>query len=242
MGQTTTTVIRMPLANDFILLQLNDALFPIGSYTQSYGLETYVQKNLITHSESFFLYLKNYLHHNVLYNDLLAVKLAYEAGLDQQLHRIVQIEEIMSATKIAKEIREASKKIGSRFIKNCLALNLINDDTIFSDYQKCIKEEITDGHHAVAYAVFCSVLGLDIDRVLSNYLYAQLSAMINTGVKLIPLSQTEGQMLLTRLFYELEKIILALKPLTMMHLGQSSPGFELRAMQHANLYSRLYMS
>ena len=28
----------------FFLLQVNDALFPIGGYSHSYGLETYIQK------------------------------------------------------------------------------------------------------------------------------------------------------------------------------------------------------
>ena len=32
----------------FLLLQVNDALFPIGAYSHSYGLETYIQKNLLT--------------------------------------------------------------------------------------------------------------------------------------------------------------------------------------------------
>ena len=36
---------------DFLLLQINDSAFPIGSYTQSFGLETYVQKGLITNKD-----------------------------------------------------------------------------------------------------------------------------------------------------------------------------------------------
>ena len=31
----------------FILLQVNDAQFPIGGYSHSYGLETYIQKNIV---------------------------------------------------------------------------------------------------------------------------------------------------------------------------------------------------
>ena len=31
----------------FLLLELNDALFPIGAYAHSYGLETYVQQGAV---------------------------------------------------------------------------------------------------------------------------------------------------------------------------------------------------
>ncbi len=30
--------------NEFLILQVNDAVFPIGSYTHSFGLETYIQQ------------------------------------------------------------------------------------------------------------------------------------------------------------------------------------------------------
>ena len=31
----------------FYLLQVNDALFPIGGYSHSMGLETYIQKDIV---------------------------------------------------------------------------------------------------------------------------------------------------------------------------------------------------
>ena len=45
-------------SNYFLLLQINDAVFPIGAYTHSYGLETYIQKNLVHDRESAFEYIK----------------------------------------------------------------------------------------------------------------------------------------------------------------------------------------
>ena len=33
---------------EFLILQINDSLFPIGSYSHSYGLETYIQKESYT--------------------------------------------------------------------------------------------------------------------------------------------------------------------------------------------------
>ena len=35
------------LASRLLLLQVNDALFPIGAYSHSYGLETYIQEGRV---------------------------------------------------------------------------------------------------------------------------------------------------------------------------------------------------
>ena len=50
--------------NIFILFQINDALFPIGAYSHSYGLETYIQKNLVRDVDSAYEYLKSNLMSN----------------------------------------------------------------------------------------------------------------------------------------------------------------------------------
>lgn len=35
----------------FLVLQMNDSLFPIGAYSHSYGLETYIQKGIVKDAE-----------------------------------------------------------------------------------------------------------------------------------------------------------------------------------------------
>ena len=47
----------------FYLLQVNDALFPIGGYSHSQGLETYIQKGLVHDEETakeYELYLQKH--------------------------------------------------------------------------------------------------------------------------------------------------------------------------------------
>ena len=36
----------------FLVLQMNDSLFPIGAYSHSYGLETYIQKGIVKDAET----------------------------------------------------------------------------------------------------------------------------------------------------------------------------------------------
>ena len=51
----------------FFLLQVNDALFPIGGYSHSYGLETYIQKGIVHDEDS----AEEFIHKRLEYNFLL---------------------------------------------------------------------------------------------------------------------------------------------------------------------------
>ena len=42
----------MDLNSKFLLLQINDAMFPIGAYSHSYGLETYIQNGIVHDSQT----------------------------------------------------------------------------------------------------------------------------------------------------------------------------------------------
>ena len=50
----------------YLLLQINDALFPVGGYSHSYGLETYIQKNLVADAKEAGQYVLHYIENNLL--------------------------------------------------------------------------------------------------------------------------------------------------------------------------------
>ena len=52
----------------FLLLQVNDALFPIGGYSHSYGLETYIQKGIVKDLNSASEFIHKKLRYNFCYN------------------------------------------------------------------------------------------------------------------------------------------------------------------------------
>lgn len=112
------------LKNHFLLLQINDSLFPIGGYSHSYGLETYIQKGIVHNSELAAEYIRKRLLYNFLYTDFLAVRLAYDAALQEDETAIDELEDQMEASRIPSELREASRKLGSRFIKTLLHMQI----------------------------------------------------------------------------------------------------------------------
>ena len=224
----------------FFLLQVNDALFPIGGYSHSYGLETYIQKGIVHDEDSAEEFIHKRLEYNFLYNEFLAVRLGWEYAVRGDLTAISRLEEIMEAGKIPRETREASRKLGSRFIKTLSALEIPRENRFFEEYREARKGKSV--HHAVAYGVFCGAAGITREEALEHFLYAQTSAMVTNCVKTIPLSQSSGQKLLSGCYPLLQKLTREVKELGEEWLGLSGPGFDLRCMQHEGLYSRIYMS
>lgn len=225
---------------EFLLLQVNDALFPIGGYSHSYGLETYIQKELVTNEEQAEEYVKKKLTQNILYNDLFYCRLAYEAAADGDLDEICHLEELLEAGKVPREIREASRKLGSRFVKTLQIPGVEYEKSVFEEYVQRRKGKAAN--HVIAYGVFCASIGVAIEECLEHFLYAQASAMVTNCVKTIPLSQTTGQRILVSCYGEMEAMLKRVRELPLSFLGAGAPGFDVRCMQHEALYSRIYMS
>ena len=225
----------------FYLLQVNDSLFPIGGYSHSQGLETYIQKGIVCDVKSAEEYILQKLKWSVTYTDLLAARLAYEYAREGNLEGILRLEAILDASRLPQEQRDASRKMGSRFAKTVESLELPElNEGIFRRYIDSRKGRSVN--HCCVYGVFCGVVGIGLDETLSHYLYSQTSAMVTNCVKTIPLSQTSGQKILAGCYSCLSDVLVRVMTLTEDDLCLSAPGFDVRGMQHESLYSRIYMS
>lgn len=230
----------MDLQNNFYLLQINDALFPIGGYSHSYGLETYIQKGILQNAEDAALYLNNKLKYSILYSDLLGTRLAYEYAEKEDLEALLQLNHLTHVLKAPIEIRDASIKLGSRFLKTIHSLKVSYESGIFNHFANEAKEKPV--HHCCLYGIFCAALGINKEEALRHYLYNQTSAIVTTCVKSVPLSQTDGQKILSASFPLLLDLLNQVMTLNEDWYGCSTPGFDIRSMQHEGLYSRIYMS
>lgn len=227
------------MEKDFILLQINDSLFPIGGYAHSYGLETYIQKGLVHNAATAGDYLHSRLYYSLLYTDLLAVRIAYTHAVKEDVVALQALTKRLQASKSAQETRQASQKLGSRFYKTVEALPFIKQ-SIWQQYQS--GTPAMPLHHTVAYGVLCAACGIGLPQALQTFLYAQVAGIVTNCVKAVPLSQTDGQRLLAQSFADMQAVLNLAQTVPEEMLCLNTPGFELRAMQHEHLYSRLYMS
>jgi urease accessory protein len=214
------------------LTQSLDSLFPIGSYTLSNGMETYVQKGIVHDRESLEKHLEAYLY-MLSFNDLAFAAKAYEG------HNIKELDELCGALKAPEELRNGSIKQCIRFLKLHTELD---EYPLLSQYKEYIENGECEGHYCIAMGLFIKEINIDIDEGLELYCYSILSTMANHAVKLVPLRQLDGQRALSKVMADIPKAVERAITTELDEIGASGCGFDIRSMQHEKLYSRLYIS
>jgi urease accessory protein len=221
------------------LLQLTDPTLPIGSFSHSAGLETYVQQGLVRDVATAKEFIKGMLEQNLQYTDAAFVSLAYEACIDSNIKRILELDDECTAVKLPKEMREASKKLGTRLIK---IFQSVCKNSIADKYKEAIITPQATGHYCIAFGIYAHALNINKSDALTGFYYNAAVGMVTNSVKLIPLGQQDGQKLLFTLQPLINHLVQAsLKP-KIDSIGLCCTGFDIRSMQHEQLYSRLYMS
>ena len=164
--------------------------------------------------------------------------------------KLQALDEIYGASRGPFELREGSRKLATRFEKTTDAFCEIpllangthgeNSTGRTSEMHGAKTAAYQAVYFPVAYGAHCAERGIPLEECLAAFTYSQVSARVTTCVKLVPLSQSEGQRILYSLMKKISDIVAKCFTLSENDLCRSSPGLDLRAMQHEYLYSRLY--
>ncbi|WP_266205050.1 urease accessory protein UreF [Pontibacter kalidii] len=222
------------------LLQINDSMFPIGSFTHSYGLESYVSQGIVKDTASATVYAENMLRHNIYYNDAAFLQMAWRLLEARKPAREFQkLDELITALKAPSEIRTASKKLAIRFLKLTQTLHPVKR---CSNYLSKVQEGKLHGHYAVAFAMYAHAHGITMQDALLAFYYNMLNGIVTNCAKLVPISQNDAQKILFDLQPIIKQLVEEQEDLDESLVGLCCIGQEIRCMQHEKQYSRLYIS
>lgn len=221
------------------LLHLSDPTLPIGGFSHSAGLETYVQQKIVKDKATAKAFITEMLSRNLQYTDAAFVSLAYDAATNNDLQTIIELDNECTAVKLPIEMRQASKKLGMRLLK--IFQSLGKSELVNSYNQKVVAQETT-GNYCIAFGLTAQSLNISKLETLYGFYYNAAAGFVTNCVKLIPLGQQDGQEILFSLLPIIQQLAEQSMNIDKDMIGLCCTGFDIRCMQHEQLYSRLYMS
>ncbi len=221
------------------LLHLSDPTLPIGGFSHSAGLETYVQHKIVKDKTTALSFITEMLSRNLHYTDAAFVSLAFDTAEDNELEKLIELDLECSAVKLPLEMRQASKKLGIRLFK--IFLPLVSNELI-DKYHQLVQSQQSNGNYCIVFALFAQAMGISKQDALYGFYYNAAAGFVTNSVKLIPLGQQDGQSMLFSLLPLMEQLASSSMQPAKDLIGFCCTGFDIRSMQHEQLYSRLYMS
>jgi len=220
------------------LLQWMDTAFPTGAFAHSGGLETYTQAGVVGIPDDLARLIEVKLE-SVATTDMIVIHVAMSAYAAHDRSRILELDQLCSAAKLARESRESSEKIGRRVLTSILNLN---DDITLRFYQGEIEAGRCAGHHSLSHGLACAALHVEPRLALLAFGYALVANQTAASLKLMRIGQTQAQKILSESQPAIQRAVESALSRTLDDFGSFTPGLDIRAMQHEYLFRRLFIS
>ena len=215
------------------LAALFSQTFPIGAFSYSHGIEAAIATGGICDCNTAHDWIKTCLIGGSGRNDAILMANTYNAAKDgssdlHKNHEIRAINELSFALCSGAERARESRELGDNFAR-----------TVDQIYQLGL-EQSSPVAYPVAAGLTVRYLGCDLKLGLTFFLQGFVSNLISVVVRLVPIGQSDGQIILTRLMTAMAKLAEEAETATLDDVGGYAILADHASILHEILEPRIY--
>lgn len=215
------------------LLQVNDSQFPSGAYAHSMGLEELVQHGFVKNADDLETFLHRQIIPSLLNFELPFLLQAHAAASKADHEALRRLDEDLDAWKLAGELRQASRQLGSRRLSLVQKLNV-------DDFLSTYVQSAAPCHHLIACAL--ETRHLPVSAACCAFGLQTLSGYAISAMKLIRLGQERCQLIIRGSMMLLAGSLDGMISASETRIGWFNPLLEIASMRHARANERLFIS
>ena len=209
------------------LLTWNNQSYPIGSYSFSSGLEYAVELKIVKSAKDLKIWLKDLLLLGNLQSDAILLVEAWRLLNNKKTTQFIELNNFALSLNQSNERYIESLEQGKSFIK-------ISKDSWGHEFT-C--DDLT---FPLAYACSAFQESISLEDTLLSFLHSSLCNLLAAGIKLIPLGQTEGQVIQLQLNIYIQKEYKNILKKNINFVGNCGWVNDIVSMRHEQQFTRIF--
>jgi urease accessory protein len=220
------------------LLQFGESMFPIGGFAFSGGLESAVQKRVVTDAATLEAFARTAVEQAAT-GDGIALVWAHRAAAAGDLDELVRIDERVYARKLSSETRTMSVRMGKKFAE--IGAEIIGAP-LLAAWRERVGTGSTPGCYPVALALNFAAQGLAERDTFVVHHYGVASMILSAALRLMKIGHVDTQRMLYRLNAGADAAYEEAAGARLEDMAGFAPLAEVLAAVHVKAHVRLFMN
>lgn len=214
------------------LFQLVSPSLPVGAYSFSQGLEWAVEEQLINDKVTAQQWIGDVMQHSLIKLDCPILVRLYQAWGSNDVAAISHWNAVILASRETSELQTEDQHVG-------LALGKVLDGLGVEWQQRWGNSDVA---FVTPYSLVASEWNIPVTMAITGYLWGWLENQVLGAIKLVPLGQLAGQVILFELAKAIPNYVQQIMHMQDQEIGGSLPMFAIASSRHETQYTRLFRS
>lgn len=220
------------------MLQFGDSMVPIGGFSFSCGLESAIQKKVVTDAATLREFTLTAIE-QAARGDGVAVIAAHGAATSADIDTLTGIDRLVHARKLSEETRTMSVRMGRKFTE--LGAQVTQAPLLVA-WSERIASSATPGCYPVSLAVNFAAQGLPAREAFVVHQYGAAMAILGASLRLMRISHVDTQTILYDLNARMEADYQSASRSRLSDMCGYAPLVEILAAVHTRAHVRLFMN